>query len=175
MCCQQTSDCLCTLSNVRSSYARRHVCCYEYLCGKVIEANAVMFAFRCLLLPFEKCAPWGKVSSWLCSASQEYMALASLKKTKKQMTLLQIWIGGNGINSVKLWWIVSLFVTAPSHRNILGGGDTFKKQCSGSNPTTIWKTKDHTSWMYWGKNKKLKNKVSGFPNSSEKNVLWSDY
>lgn len=29
-------------------------------------------------LPFVKCAPWGKLSSWLCSASQEYMALASL-------------------------------------------------------------------------------------------------
>lgn len=34
-------------------------------------------------LPLTNSAPWGKLSSWLCSASQEYMALASLKKTNE--------------------------------------------------------------------------------------------
>lgn len=33
-------------------------------------------------LPLENIAPWGKESSWLCSALQEYMALAWLKGQK---------------------------------------------------------------------------------------------
>lgn len=47
--------------------------------------------FSPLYLPFEKCAPWGKLSSWLCSASQEYMALASLQRQQKQAVSWQNW------------------------------------------------------------------------------------
>lgn len=38
----------------------------------------IFIYFLNLYLPFEKCAPWGKLSSLLCSASHEYIALASL-------------------------------------------------------------------------------------------------
>lgn len=46
-------------------------------------------------LPFVKSAPWGKLSSWLCSASQENRALASLKKQQKQTPSLPIRAGAS--------------------------------------------------------------------------------
>lgn len=39
-----------------------------------------------VFLPFEKSAPCGKLSSWLCSASQEYRAFASLREKKKRFS-----------------------------------------------------------------------------------------
>lgn len=36
------------------------------------------------ILPFVNSAPCGKLSSWLCSASQEYRALASLQERIKK-------------------------------------------------------------------------------------------
>lgn len=59
------------------------------------------FTFIYLCLPWVKCAPWGKLSSWLCSASQEYMALASLYRQEKH---IKTWPGledENGINRVE--------------------------------------------------------------------------
>lgn len=38
------------------------------------------------VLPFKNCAPCGKLSSWLCSASQEYRAFASLRDKKYKIS-----------------------------------------------------------------------------------------
>lgn len=86
--------------------------------------------------PLEKSAPWGKLSSWLCSASQEYMALASLKRQQKQTTNVTV------DPSRRQWGVISRDgggcggrLTAPSDWSWLSrSGGALEKQRSGSDP-----------------------------------------
>lgn len=77
VCCQNTTDCLCTLFKCPISLCKETEAC-GLLWELLKQSWYHFFALFWLCLPFEKCAPWGKLSSWLCSASQEYIALASL-------------------------------------------------------------------------------------------------
>lgn len=80
---QYTTHCVCVHCPILNHPPRKQAC--EHFCSKVTsQPKRVMFALCCLCSPFEKCAPWGKLSSWLCSASQEYIALASLQRQKKK-------------------------------------------------------------------------------------------
>lgn len=52
--------------------------------GALLQQSNRLLKHEMFASPFEKCAPWGKLSSWLCSASHEYIALASLQRQQKQ-------------------------------------------------------------------------------------------
>lgn len=119
-----------------------------------------MFALCLFRSPFEKCAPWGKLSSWLCSASHEYIALASLQRKRKQVMSWQVLRGSVGFRETCGRW--SHVFTAPSNRNRLGRRGIFKKQRSGSDPETAWKQKCSLELIIWGYKKK--NKTAGNQN-----------
>lgn len=75
--------------------------------GALLQQSNRLLKHEMFASPFEKCAPWGKLSSWLCSASHEYIALASLQRQQKQAMSWQFFFfflwDQSGINQGNLW------------------------------------------------------------------------
>lgn len=129
--------------------------------GALLQQSNRLLKHEMFASPFEKCAPWGKLSSWLCSASHEYIALASLQRQTKTGNVMAVFFFFYGIRVGLIRGICGRRCrvrTAPSNRNRLGRGGIFKKQRPGSDPETTWKQKCALDLIVRGQNKQLENR-----------------
>lgn len=157
MCCQDTPDCLCTLPDVLSSYARRHVWCWEHFCSKV----TVCWSMKCSPHRLRSAPPGGSWARGCAPPHTNTSPWHPYKDNKNRQCHGSFFFFFYGIRVGLIRGICGRrcrVCTAPSNRNRLGRGGIFKKQRPGSDPETTWKQKCALDLIVRGQNKQLENR-----------------